>query len=160
MGRRQQGCRNLCCLTGASLHQVLQSDFTRSDLLIHHLLDLHLLRALTLVLLASGSVTHFGHLVLCHRSTRDAAPLLIYVDALFLGLVNLGKIELDGMTKVIVLWRQCWWPDQGCRLLGMSLVFDFIQRYPAARCHLGADKDHQDCHPYGRQYHPPSRFAH
>jgi hypothetical protein len=60
--------------------------------------------------------------MLCHRSTRDAAPLLIYVDALFLGLVNLGKIELDGMTKVIALWRQGWWPDQGCRLLGMGLV--------------------------------------
>jgi hypothetical protein len=37
----------------------------------------------------------------------------------------------------------------------MGLVFDFVQRYPAARCHLGADKDHQNCHPYGRQYHPP-----
>ncbi|WP_233425201.1 hypothetical protein [Comamonas thiooxydans] len=150
MGRRQQGCRNLCCLAGASLHQVLQSDFAGSDLLIHHLLDLHLLRALARVLLARGSVTHFGHLMLCHRCTRDAAPLLIYVDALFLGLINLGKIELDGMTKVIVLCRQGWWPDQGCRLLGMGLIFDSVQRYPAARCHLGANKDHQDCHPYGR----------
>jgi hypothetical protein len=26
------------------------------------------------------------------------------------------------MTKVIALWRQGWWPDQGCRLLGMGLV--------------------------------------
>jgi hypothetical protein len=39
----------------ASLHQVLQSDFTRSDLLIHHLLDLHLLRALALCCLRAAA---------------------------------------------------------------------------------------------------------
>ncbi|WP_240154380.1 hypothetical protein [Comamonas sp. Tr-654] len=69
--------------------------------MLHNLLDPRLLPALALVLLVSGSVTHFGHLMLGHRSARDAAPLLINVYALFLGLVDLGKIELDGMAHVI-----------------------------------------------------------
>lgn len=100
--------------------------------MLNDLLDPRLLPELALVLLASGSVTHFGHLMLGHRSTRDAAPLLIYVDALFLGLVDLCKIELDGMAQAITLWCQGWRPNHGHRHLCLSLLLDPVQRYPAA----------------------------
>ncbi|WP_253279263.1 hypothetical protein [Comamonas testosteroni] len=100
--------------------------------MLNDLLDPRLLPALALVLLASGSVTHFGHLMLGHRSTRDAAPLLIYVDALFLGLVDLCKIELDGVAQAIALWRQGRRPNHGRRHLGLGLLLDPVQRYPAA----------------------------